>query len=84
MLEQFLEFEKNFYRDYFPLWLGTLIGPWILTFVLLALIYVPLLAGVFGLTPLGLREWGVLALFPFVILGLEEGRKWFVRRTVTA
>lgn len=40
MLTHFLEFEKNFHRDYFPLWLGTLIGPGILTAVLLAVIYV--------------------------------------------
>jgi Putative small multi-drug export protein len=40
MLAEFLEFEKNFYRDYFPLWLGTLIGPWVLTFALLAVIYI--------------------------------------------
>lgn len=40
MLASFLEFEKNFYKNYFPLWLGTLIGPWILTAILLAIIYV--------------------------------------------
>jgi uncharacterized membrane protein len=39
MLASFLDFEKNFYRNYFPLWLGTLIGPWILTFVILGIIY---------------------------------------------
>jgi uncharacterized membrane protein len=40
MLVSFLEFEKNFYRNYFPLWLGTLIGPWILTFILIGVLYV--------------------------------------------
>ena len=40
MLSSFLEFEKNFYRNYFPLWLGTLIGPWILTAVLFCVLYV--------------------------------------------
>ena len=40
MLAHFLEFEKNFHRDYFPLWLGTLIGPGILSAVLLGVIYV--------------------------------------------
>lgn len=39
MLASFLEFEKNFYRNYFPLWLGTLIGPWILTAVILTFLY---------------------------------------------
>ena len=40
MLAHFLEFEKNFHRDYFPLWLGTLIGPGLLSIVLLGAIYV--------------------------------------------
>ncbi|MBS0204462.1 MAG: small multi-drug export protein [Planctomycetes bacterium] len=40
MLASFLEFEKNFYRNYFPLWLGTLIGPWILTAILLGVLYI--------------------------------------------
>lgn len=40
MLASFLQFEKNFYRNYFPLWLGTLIGPWILTAILFGVLYV--------------------------------------------
>ena len=40
MLASFLKFEKNFYRNYFPLWLGTLIGPWILTAIILGVLYV--------------------------------------------
>ena len=39
LLESFLEFEKNFHKNYFPLWLGTLIGPWILTIILFVVIY---------------------------------------------
>jgi uncharacterized membrane protein len=39
MLASFLEFERNFYKRYFPLWLGTLIGPWILTAIVLAVVY---------------------------------------------
>ncbi len=39
MLASFLEFEKNFYRNYFPLWLGTLIGPFLVTLVLLVVLY---------------------------------------------
>lgn len=40
MLASFLQFEKNFYRNYFPLWLGTLIGPWVLTAILFGVLYV--------------------------------------------
>ena len=39
MLESFLAFEKNFHKNYFPLWLGTLIGPWILTLVAFGIVY---------------------------------------------
>jgi uncharacterized membrane protein len=39
MLASFLEFEKNFYRNYFPLWLGTLVGPGVLTFFVLSAVY---------------------------------------------
>lgn len=40
LLESFLSFEKNFHKNYFPLWLGTLIGPPLLTLALIGLIYV--------------------------------------------
>ena len=40
LLQSFLEFEKNFHKNYFPLWLGTLIGPWIVTVVIFCVIYV--------------------------------------------
>jgi len=39
MVESFLAFEKNFHKNYFPLWLGTLIGPWILTLVAFGIVY---------------------------------------------
>ena len=39
LLESFLEFEKNFHKNYFPLWLGTMIGPWILTAIIFFVIY---------------------------------------------
>jgi uncharacterized membrane protein len=39
LLESFLEFEKNFHKNYFPLWLGTLIGPWIVTIVAFGVVY---------------------------------------------
>jgi magnesium-transporting ATPase (P-type) len=48
--------------------------------VLLALIFVPPLRHLFGLAPLALKEWAPLAAFPGIVLGLEEGRKWMVRR----
>ncbi|MCX7395483.1 MAG: small multi-drug export protein [Planctomycetales bacterium] len=40
MLAHFLKFEQRFHRDYFSLWLGTLIGPGILTLMVLATVYV--------------------------------------------
>ncbi len=40
LLESFLKFEKNFHKNYFPLWLGTLIGPLVVTLILFGVIYV--------------------------------------------
>jgi hypothetical protein len=34
------EFELNFHRDHFPLWLGTLIGPWLVTAVVIGALFV--------------------------------------------
>jgi len=48
--------------------------------VLVLLIVVPPLRAVFGLAPLRFEEWGILLAFPVVVLALEEGRKWLVRR----
>jgi magnesium-transporting ATPase (P-type) len=48
--------------------------------VLLGLIAVTPLRQVFGLEPLALGEWAVLLVFPLVVLGADEGRKWAVRR----
>jgi P-type Ca2+ transporter type 2C len=45
-----------------------------------ALVYVPFLQSVFGLVPLGLRDWAFIAVFPLIMLGAEETRKWIVRR----
>lgn len=39
LLQHFQEFELHFRRDHFPLWLGTLIGPWLLTAVIAAALY---------------------------------------------
>lgn len=40
MLESFLKFEKDFHKNYFALWLGTLLGPVVATFLLFAVVYV--------------------------------------------
>ena len=47
--------------------------------ILGALILVPPLRHVFGLAPLAVAEWGILLVFPFVMVLVEEGRKWIVR-----
>ncbi|OYW17075.1 MAG: hypothetical protein B7Z55_13270, partial [Planctomycetales bacterium 12-60-4] len=39
LLHQYEEFERNFRRDHFPLWLGTLIGPWIVAIVAPVFVY---------------------------------------------
>ena len=49
--------------------------------LLLALVLVPPLRDVFGLAPLAFAEWSMLLAFPPIMLALEEGRKWLVRRT---
>jgi magnesium-transporting ATPase (P-type) len=49
--------------------------------LLLALIFVPPLARVFGLAPPAPVEWAPLCAFPLVLLGCEEARKWVLRRT---
>ena len=48
--------------------------------LLLALIFVPPLARVFGLARLAPAEWLPLCAFPFVVLAAEEGRKVVMRR----
>jgi P-type Ca2+ transporter type 2C len=48
--------------------------------LMLALIYVPPLATIFGFVPPAAEHWAMLATFPLVMLLAEEGRKWFRRR----
>jgi magnesium-transporting ATPase (P-type) len=43
--------------------------------VLLALVFTPPLASVFGFAPLRPHEWAVLLAYPPIVLGLEEARK---------
>ena len=68
-------FQAGFFTNRLVLW-------GILTEVALLalLIYTPFLARIFGLAPLGLREWALLAVFPPAMLLMEEARKWIVRR----
>lgn len=47
--------------------------------IISALIYTPFLQGIFGLAPIGLREWGLLVAFSPVLFLMEEGRKWIMR-----
>ncbi|MCF6157170.1 MAG: HAD family hydrolase [wastewater metagenome] len=48
--------------------------------IIFTLVYTPFLQKIFGLAPLGLKEWVFLFAFtPFLLL-MEEGRKWIVRR----
>jgi magnesium-transporting ATPase (P-type) len=48
--------------------------------LILCLVYVPFLQGVFGLAPLAFKDWGFISVFPFIMLGAEEARKWIARR----
>jgi calcium-translocating P-type ATPase len=48
--------------------------------LLVALIVIGPLARAFGFAPLRFEEWRIVLAFPFVILALEETRKWIARR----
>lgn len=48
--------------------------------IISTLIYTPFLQRIFGLAPIGLKEWGFLFAFTPVLFLMEEGRKWIVRR----
>ncbi|MEW6381934.1 MAG: HAD-IC family P-type ATPase [bacterium] len=43
-------------------------------------VYTPFFQNIFGLAPIGLKDWALLFTFGPVILLCEEGRKWLVRR----
>lgn len=69
-----------------PIWrLGLATNPRLLPAIalevslLVVLIYFPPLAGVFELAPLTAAHWGLLILFPPLLLALEEARKFFLR-----
>jgi Ca2+-transporting ATPase len=48
--------------------------------LILAFVYMPFFQRVFGTAPLGLKDWVFLLTFSPIILLLEEGRKWLIRR----
>ena len=47
--------------------------------LILFLTYTPFMQNIFGLAPLGWKEWGFLLFFPVIVLLMEEGRKWVAR-----
>jgi len=49
--------------------------------LLAGLILIPSLARVFGLAAPSFEEWRILLLFPVAMVGVEEVRKWIVRRS---
>jgi calcium-translocating P-type ATPase len=49
-----------------------------------AVIYLPPLQGVFGTHALGVRELLPLLVFPFVVWGTDELRRWWLRRSALA
>ncbi|MBU6391238.1 MAG: HAD-IC family P-type ATPase [Planctomycetes bacterium] len=48
--------------------------------IISALIYTPFLQRIFGLAPIGLREWGFLFAFTPILFLMEEIRKWIMRK----
>ena len=67
-------FKVGFFRNRL-----VLLGIAVETCLILCLVYLPFFQSIFGLAPLALRDWGVLATFPFIMLGCEELRKLFIR-----
>jgi Ca2+-transporting ATPase len=58
------------------IWFGIAAQISILSF----LVYVPLMQGFFGTTALGFVDWVFLALLAFIVIFVEEIRKWLARR----
>ncbi len=56
------------------------IGIVIEVLILLAIIYIPFLNGIFNTAPIGLIEWIYLICIPFIVFGIEEGRKKLLRK----
>ena len=60
------------------IWAGLLVE----VLFILAILYIPLFHRFFSTGPLPLWVWGIIALAPWLIFGIEELRKWLVRRGV--
>ncbi|MCE1196639.1 cation transporting ATPase C-terminal domain-containing protein, partial [bacterium] len=56
-----------------------LIGIVVEVLLILGLVYVPFMQSIFGLAPLSLGDWGLLATFPVIMLAGEELRKLILR-----
>lgn len=67
-------FKVGFFKNRLVLW-GIITE---LTIISL-LIYSPFLQRIFGLAPIGFKEWAFLFAFAPVLLFAEEGRKWLLR-----
>ncbi|MDL2276604.1 HAD-IC family P-type ATPase, partial [Breznakia sp. OttesenSCG-928-G09] len=48
--------------------------------LLALLMYVPFFQEIFNTAPLGIKEWIILCIIPFPVLGIEELRKYFIRK----
>ncbi len=48
--------------------------------IISVLVYTPFLQKLFGLAPIGLKEWGFLFAFTPIFFCMEEGRKWVMRK----
>lgn len=48
--------------------------------ILVAIIYIPFFNGIFNTAPITLVEWLYLICIPFIVFGLEEGRKLLLRK----
>jgi Ca2+-transporting ATPase len=51
---------------------------------LFAIVYIPLLQGLFGTTALGLFDWLYLSIIPLMVISAEEIRKLFARRLLVS
>ena len=60
------------------IWAGLLVE----VLFILGILYIPMFHRFFSTGPLPLWIWGVIALAPWLIFGIEELRKWLVRRGV--
>jgi magnesium-transporting ATPase (P-type) len=50
--------------------------------LMMILIYFPPVAGIFNMSPLGVREWLLIVAFGVLLLLFEEGREFIARQTL--